>query len=176
MLFIQWTRFTWDLKNLPDYEFQAPPHIQLRQMDAKESVHEAFDVIMRAYMTGRGWSTGLKLRLAKVQKAVECSVNDEKLTFFAIEDGSRIVGVSGAHPAADPQLVTGICILEEYRCRGYGAALLHATLKHLAAHGLQEASVITQNNIIASKFLYPKFNSRQEIIQDANEVERFLKV
>lgn len=176
MLSIQWIRFTWDLKNLPQHEFQASPHIQLRQMDAKEDVQEVLNVVTRAYFTGRGWSVGLKPRLAKIEKAIENTSRDEKLTFFVIQDGSRIVGVSGTHLAATPQLVTGVCVQEEYRCRGYGATLLYATLKHLASHGLAEATVITQNHIIASKFLYPKFNSRQEVLQDPNEVERFLKI
>ena len=157
----QWFRFSWNLKDLPKYEHNITGRMRLRQSTDEDDIDVIWDVIVRAYTTDQGWGSGMTDRLEKVEKAVR-NKNGEKLTFIILEDGKCIVGVSGILPAANPQLVTGVCVLEEYRCRGYGTAILYASLKHLADQGLSEASVITKTRIHALKYLYPKFGGKAE--------------
>jgi hypothetical protein len=57
--------------------------------------------------------------------------------------GNRVIAASVYHPepaAGDMHLVSGPCVLIEYRSRGIGGSLLGATLEALRARGLSESA------------------------------------
>ena len=170
MFLDQWIRFTWNLKQLPEQEPAAEGRVRLRQLDERDDLPRIWRALERAYATDPGWGSGRQKRLTVLRKAVFDGVGEARPKFFVMEDGSRMVGVSGWSAQTTPELLTGICIVEEYRCRGYGALLLHATLKQLAKEGLARASVVTKTKINASKFLYPKFDSTSELVSEEERV------
>jgi hypothetical protein len=73
-----------------------------------------------------------------------------------------VIAASAYDP--DPEngihLITGPCVLIEYRSRGIGGALLHATLEVLRARGLQEAVGQTRPGTTSFKFLCSKFGGK----------------
>ena len=81
--------------------------------------------------------------------------------------GTRIIGASllDPDPEAESNLVTGPCILNEYRSRGIGTALLYLSLRALRDAGLSEARALTKGNVPAAKFVYTKFESVNEPVE-----------
>jgi ribosomal protein S18 acetylase RimI-like enzyme len=169
MFLQQKLRFTWDLTTLPTYEPKLKSTMKLHDLGPNADIDAIWTTIERSHATDQSWGVGLKERLKQLEDYVHYGINDAKLTFMAIEDGPRYIAVSGLHPVAGtemPQLITGVCVTNEYRCRGLGTALLYASLKFLKDAGLNQASVITKERLTASKYLYPKFDSASEIIRD----------
>ena len=64
-------------------------------------------------------------------------------------------------PADGIHLVTGSCVLIEYRNRGIGGALLHATLEALRTRGLTEAVGLARPGTPSAKFFCSKFGGQQ---------------
>ena len=86
--------------------------------------------------------------------------------------GQRIIGACALAMAQESEnhLPSGPCVLMEYRNRGLGTALLYHSLKQLALSGLTRAHGITKDNVVACKFIYPKFGS----VSKEYEAERLL--
>jgi predicted GNAT family acetyltransferase len=75
-----------------------------------------------------------------------------------------VIGASAltTNPDATNHLLTGPCILMEYRNRGLATALLAESLIALREANLTVAHALTKQNSPASQFVYPKFNSTSE--------------
>ncbi len=157
----KWTRFAWELPAaIPDNP-GLPGKLEIRPFEEGEST-DVWNVIERSYASEQGWGLILPERLGEMREAVLDANNHEYLRLLALVDGKRIVGASGLHlhPESQRQMFTGICVLEEYRCRGAGRGLLIESLRYLAGKDLKSASVVSRSNLVASKFLYPLFGSR----------------
>ena len=81
--------------------------------------------------------------------------------------GSRVIGASVLDLAVDAEfhLLTGPCILHEYRSRGLGSALLHQSLVRLREEGLRRVTASARVNSVAARFIYPKFGGAAEPIE-----------
>ncbi|MGF1679652.1 MAG: GNAT family N-acetyltransferase [Candidatus Methylacidiphilales bacterium] len=164
----KWIQFKWDLSTLPDDI--TPPEIKgdLRLAE-KEDREACLNVIRHALMSERAWGGDIDRFEEDLDELFPKAFSaDHEAEIVVWEDGRRIVGLSSLYPNADSprQLVSGVCIFEEYRCRGGGKALLLRSLQRLKARGLSTASVITRQNITAAKFLYPKWNPSQQILEE----------
>jgi hypothetical protein len=152
----EWIKFTWDLAKLG-------PNMEIRpgQPNEKDKIWAAVE---RSYQAEQGWGVMLPSRLKEVREIIYKGLDEGFLEVLVLEDGRRIVGANGliTDPVGPRQLATGVCILEEYRCRGFGAALLYQSLKLLAEKKLEHAAVVTRSNVAAHKYLYPKFNSHSD--------------
>lgn len=164
----QWMKFTWDLKSLPAHEPKFRASMRIRK-GVDDSMDKIWACIERAYEMDQGWSVNLKQILESVEAASRKGFETKAVTFLLLEDGKRIVGVSGVDIKAPYQFLTGICVEDEYRCRGYGTSLLHATLSHIAENGLAEAVALSRQKVNASKYLYPKFGAKSEPLSE-NEI------
>jgi ribosomal protein S18 acetylase RimI-like enzyme len=162
----RWVRFVWNLNELPTFEAKMKSSLRLREAldETKEDLYECME---QAYSMDTSWSVGIKERLKKIERYVKEGINGEKLSYLILEDGSRPIGVAGLYKVAgdEPQIATGICITNEYRCRGLGTVLLHGSLKFLKDAGLEKASVITKDKTHAAKHLYTKFGSTIESLE-----------
>lgn len=125
---------------------------------------QIWTAIERSYQAEQGWGVLLPSRLKELREILYKGLDEGFLEMIVLEDGKRIIGASGmvVNLAGPRQLATGICVLEEYRCRGYGAALLMASLKFLADKKIDSAAVVTRSNVLAYKYLYSKFGSHMD--------------
>ena len=87
----------------------------------------------------------------------------ESVPALVILHGQRIICASAlsSEIEADSHLISGPCVLPEYCNRGFGTALLHASLVQLAQSGIPSGYAISKEGVPATKFLYPKFGSTQ---------------
>ena len=88
-----------------------------------------------------------------------------EVTFIAIKHGARIIAASAIRDSGDKvsNLPLGVCVLNEYRCRGLGTYLLHESLRRLRDRGLKEARVVTRKGLPADRYLYPKFGGERVV-------------
>lgn len=118
----------------------------------------------RAYTAEVAWSTQLDDRLALVDRLIKDRLADGTAEFLVLRHGSRIIAASALidDPAADTQLASGVCVMDEYRNRGLGAFLLYESLTKLKASGLKSAAVVTRVGVTAERYLYGKFGGKRE--------------
>ena len=87
--------------------------------------------------------------------------------------GSRLIAASllDPSPEASSHLVSGPAVLMEYRNRGIGSRLLHASLEALRGNGITVASGITRAKTMAARHVYPKFGGVAESVTFSKPVE-----
>ncbi|MDD5261236.1 MAG: GNAT family N-acetyltransferase [Methylacidiphilales bacterium] len=169
-----WIRFSWELKSLPAKEPKLNGGFVIRKAEEDER-EEVYNVVERSYLAELAWGIASLERLAELKEAILKGMGEKDFRVLIVEDGKRIIGASAllTDPTAPRQLVSGICVMEEYRCRGAGTALLWQSLKLLADEGLDTASVVTRSNVPACKFLYTKFTSRRERVEEMPVLKQF---
>jgi ribosomal protein S18 acetylase RimI-like enzyme len=161
----QWIRFTWDLEKLPSYTPKLKTTMRLVET-GDEELPRIWEAVSRSYSSDLGWNIGLAKRLEYLDEKIHKGADDKALAFIVLEDGPRVVGASVLVPKpeeSEPHFLSGVCVVNEYRCRGYGTALLHASLKLLADRGQKQVRVVTKSRTAAEKHLYPKFGSVREV-------------
>jgi len=163
----EWIRFNWDLKKLDQDEPKLGGSLEIRKAEPGEWL-QVFTVVERSYQAEQGWGVVRSDRIRELRDLLNKGMEDKKIEALVLQDGRRIIGASAllAEEGIPRSLVTGVCVLEEYRCRGAGVALLWKSLKHLADKGLERASVVTRSNLTACKFLYPKFDGTSEKLEE----------
>ncbi|NJK91467.1 MAG: GNAT family N-acetyltransferase [Blastochloris sp.] len=168
----EWIKFTWDLTKLPSEGNKLGPNLEIRSGQPAEK-DKIWTAIERSYQAEQGWGIILPDRLKELKDLTYKGLEEGFLEVLVLEDGKRIVGASGlvASPECPRQLATGVCITEEYRCRGLGEELLYQSLKFLAGKKLEHAAVVTRSNVAAHKYLYPKFGSHRDKMEKLPEVE-----
>lgn len=160
MNLVPWMRFDWDLARLPEPGVLVEPHYRFRPATAgeEETVHH---VVMSAFSLDSAWADTLKNITEWIEAQLEEAFAHKAAHCLVITHGTRIIGASALDlkPDAENHLLTGPCILNEYRSRRLGSALLYQSLLALRAAGLPHARAIAKENVAAAKFVYPKFNS-----------------
>lgn len=163
-----WIQYTWNLNSLPEESEISDIKGDLRL--AEKSDHEAcLNILKGSLMTERASKEDMDQLLSEFNELFSKSFEkDAKSETVVWEDGRRLVGLSTLNwePDSLRHLVTGVCVFEEYRCRGGGKALLLRSLNRLKTHGLDVASVITREGMSASKFLYTKFDSKSNPVDE----------
>ena len=159
---------------MPSVEPKLNGSLEIRKATADERL-EVFTVVERSYLAELAWGLLSSDRIRELKDVIIKGMEGKDLEVLVLEDGKRIVGASVILPDASAarQLVSGICVLEEYRCRGSATGLLWRSLKLLADKDLGTASVVTRSNLPACKFLYPKFGSSRERIEELPVLKQF---
>ena len=160
MKLVRWLRFSWDLTKLPaaKSELESHYHIRVATLEDEKSVRS---VIASAFSLDMNWSDTLKSLREHFEAQIDRVFVEKDVPCVVISHGARIIGASALDPARDAEnhLLSGPCILSEYRNRGLGTTILYRSLELLRDSGLETARGITKNNVPAAKFIYPKFNS-----------------
>lgn len=158
MQLIRWTRFRWDLERLAKHPVPSPTPYTIRPVDREEE-GIVRKVAQSSLAVDIGWSDAMKTVAPAMQKAIAETFLENPAHTLAVLHGVRIIGVSviDAREEAENHLITGPCILHEYRNRGLGSALLRASLELLKAEGRREGRGLTRDRTIAARFVYPKF-------------------
>jgi len=163
MKLVQWTRFTWDLAELPGQGRDLDPHYHIRPVtrDEEKTVR---GVIMSSFALDMNWSDTLKTMEEWMEARLDEVFAHKVAPCLVVTHGSRVIGASplDPHPEAEVHLVSGPCVLTEYRNRGIGTELLFQSLNALRVAGFEKARAITKSNVPVAKFVYTKFNSASE--------------
>jgi RimJ/RimL family protein N-acetyltransferase len=158
----RWVQFTWNLEKLP----ATAPGLDSRYEDGvatpadRELLDAAFD---RSYSMEPAWSTEFKSRLDLVTQIIDEHLESDPARFPVVRHGNRIIAAAVIQENAEnnSNLPLGICVLNEYRCRGIGTFLLHKCLSLLKEKGLKSAQVLTLKGVTAERYLYPKFDGKR---------------
>ena len=163
-----WVQYTWNLKTLPADKVK---------LDARYTVEAAtpedrpllLAAVTRSMSMEPAWSDDLAARVKLAEDIIQTSFPAGEVTFVAIKHGSRIIGATAIRDSGDKvsNLPLGVCVLNEYRCRGLGTFLLHEGLRRLKERGLEEARLVTRKGLPADRFLYPKFGSERVVLTGA---------
>jgi len=160
-----WVQFTWNLKKLTA---ESP------KLDARYSVEAAtlddrnllLAAVTRSMSMEPAWSDDLAARVKLAEEIVQTGFPAGEVSFVAIKHGARIIAASAMRDSGDKvsNLPLGVCVLNEYRCRGLGTYLLHESLRRLKERGLEEARLVTRKGLTADRFLYPKFGGERVVL------------
>lgn len=160
MKLVHWTRFTWDLARLPEIEMSLDSHYHIRAAtrDEEKTVR---NVIFSAFSLDMDWADTLKRLSQRFSDQIDEVFAHKDVHCLVVTHGSRIIGASVHDLREDTEnhLVSGPAILNEYRSRGLGSALLYRSLLALREAGVLHAFGVTKSNSPATKFIYRKFNS-----------------
>jgi N-acetylglutamate synthase-like GNAT family acetyltransferase len=171
----EWIRFSWDLKKLPAEEPKAGAGLEVRVGEEEESQAIAI-VVERSYQAEQGWGVIRPQRMKELKDIILRRMDEKDIKILVLQDGRRLVGASVLCTAAESprQLVSGVCVLEEYHCRGWGSLLLWRSLKFLADMGMEKASVVTRSNVNAHRYLYSKYGSTRERLEELPVLEKYV--
>jgi hypothetical protein len=156
----RWNRFKWDVTKLPAAARELPAQYAIR-LAAKEEGAPVRKVVFSAFSLDADWGDVFRSMEDYFESELDDFFNFKSRRCLVLTHGARIIGVSllSTDPAADNHLVTGPCILHEYRNRGFGGVLLHRSLVTLRDAGLAEVNGVTRRSVPAGKFLYAKYGS-----------------
>jgi ribosomal protein S18 acetylase RimI-like enzyme len=160
-----WVQFTWELKNLP----KEAPKLAARytvETASPEDRSLLLAAVSRSYSMEPGWSDDLTARVKLSEEIIATAFPAGEVAFVAIKHGSRSIGTSAIRDSGDKvsHLPLGVCVLNEYRCRGLGTFLLFESLRRLREKGLESARLMTKKGIPADRFLYPKFDGARVVM------------
>jgi predicted N-acetyltransferase YhbS len=160
MKLVRWKRFAWDLTKLPAFESRLPSAFNIRaaSRDEEKTVHQ---VIFTAFGLDTAWGDSIRIVREFIEAQLAASFAHRAVPCLVLTHGTRIIAASALNVSEDApsHLISGPCVLSEYRSRGIGTALLHESLEHLKAAGLATACGVSTENVPASRFIYPKFES-----------------
>lgn len=153
-------RFRWKLADLQSEAAPIPGPYTLRPA-AEQEMDDAVRVIQASYNLDPEWSGCAKHIDEVVLPAVRKVFQGEATCLFLLH-GNRVIAASAydPEPADGIHLISGPCVLIEYRNRGIGGALLHATLESLRARGVSEAVGQTRPGTPSAKYLCRKFGGQ----------------
>lgn len=158
MIATTWNRFYWKLVALPAAPaLKEPFSVRRARPDEKEA---ALHVALLALKMNTDWHDATDIASDNIKRGVEVAFSgDREPTCFVIAHGDRMVAVSIVNPEIEAvsHLISGPWVLMEYRNRGFGTALLYASLHELTNHGVTDACGFTRKNSVAARFVYPKF-------------------
>jgi ribosomal protein S18 acetylase RimI-like enzyme len=160
-----WVQYSWKLKGLP----AETPAIASRYTAEAATLDDRellFAAISRSLSMEPAWSNELGARVKLAEDLVNSGFAAGEVAFIAIKHGARVIAASAIRDAGDKvsNLPLGVCVLNEYRCRGLGTYLLHESLRRLRDRGLDEARLVTKKGIPADRFLYPKFGGQRAVL------------
>ena len=162
-----WVQFTWDLKALPAETVKLNPRYTSEAATLEDRAL-LLAAVTRSMSMEPAWSDDLAVRVKLAEEIIQTAFPAGEVTFVAIKHGARIIGASAIRDSGDKvsNLPLGVCVLNEYRCRGLGTFLLHESLRRLKERGLEEAHLVTRKGLPADRFLYPKFGGERALLAD----------
>lgn len=152
-----WVVFQWKTASLPSSPAVPPPHVIRAARKDEQSVVVA--ALSAAYALDPEWNDLSRQFIVTLPGLVEKAFEGEEPSCLVLSHGSRVVGVSVLDPALESEnhLISGPCVMMEYRNRGLGSALLHASLAQLREQGVSVALGRTRFKGTAARFVYPKW-------------------
>jgi len=167
------TRFSWTLKELPQGAAEIPAPFTLRTASEQER-EEAISLVQASYNLDPEWS-GCAAHITSAVLPDSIKTLAKEPTCLFVQHGNRIIAASIYDVAPEPggvHLISGPCVLIEYRNRGIGGALLGATLEALRERGVSQALGRTRPKSASAKYLCSKFGGRETSVEAALPEEK----
>ena len=166
MKLVRWKCFTWDLSKLSPPETALPAHFHIRAA-AKEDGKPVHDVIVSAFSSDSSWSDAFSRFRERLEFQLEGAFLRPSIPALVVTHGQRVIAASllSTEVDAESHLLSGPCVIMEYRNRGIGTILLFHSLKALQGTGLSHAHGICKETAPTSKFVYRKFGSTSQPCQ-----------
>jgi hypothetical protein len=158
-----WLRFTWNLKSLPADPTPFPNSFNARAFEEHER-GAIIDTVSRAFILDSEWTNTLKNRKDQFLASLECALDNESCPTLVLTHGTRIIGASvlSGDTTDVNHLVSGPCMLMEYRSRGLGKLMLEHSLRALRAAGLSLGRGLTKERSTAGRYVYKAFGGSFE--------------
>jgi GNAT superfamily N-acetyltransferase len=158
-----WRRFSWSLSSvLPiDTSSQNGDLIRLARREEGEDV---LQTVLLSLAMDSSWNDSYAMAEHYLTSTVGRLFNESEPLCLVIQKGNRLIAASLLDPDPDAvhQLVSGPMVTTEYRNRGIGTRLLHASIAALQERGLTRATGITRDRTVAARHVYAKFGSVSE--------------
>lgn len=156
-----WVLFTWQTASVPASLEGSADGIRPATMGEAQQV---VDVILNALSLDSAWNDTFVFAEKYFRSEVERLFAQEEPSCLVIPKGNRFVAASLIDPSGDAgsHLLSGPVVLEEYRNRGLGSRLLHASLAELGGRGIKAVNGMTRSQSIAAKHVYTKFGGVSE--------------
>lgn len=158
-----WRRFSWSLESVLSIE-PSPQNGDLIRLARREEGEEVLQTILLSLSMDSSWNDSYAIAEHYLTSTVGRLFNETEPLCFVIQKGNRLIAASLLDPDPDAthQLVSGPMVTTEYRNRGIGSLLLHASLAALQERGLTSATGITRDGTVAARHVYAKFGSVSE--------------
>jgi len=158
-----WRRFSWSLSSIlsDDPSSRNGDVIRLARREEGEDV---LQTVLLSLSMDSSWNDSYAMVEQYLTTTVGRLFNESELLCLVIQKGNRLIAASLLDPDLDAvhQLVSGPMVTTEYRNRGVGSRLLHASLAALQERGLARATGITRDRTVAARHVYAKFGSVSE--------------
>ena len=154
-----WLRFTWESKTLPSASYLIKEEYSIRRATKHEKT-QAWQVISSCFLLDTCWNDVLHDLLPQIRHDFEEKFSHREIDCLVITHGNRTIGASlikPSPPEISNHLLSGPCISNEYRNRGFGSLLLKESLVAVAKQGASRVFGVTRSTSSAAKFVYPKF-------------------
>lgn len=156
-----WLTFEWSLGTfVASARLKIPPFVfRCADADDRETVEK---VILSAFSAEPPLSARDATLIMTPDAACDIAFSGAGIACVVVQHGTRIIGASAMDGSEDASnhLLTGPCILQEYRNRGIGSALLFSSLEFLQDRGLKLARGRSRAQSTAGRFVYKKFAGR----------------
>ena len=154
---ISWLCFEWKTSGLAKSE-AAFPSLTLRPAEKSEEDGVA-KAIKSAFWMDSAWADVSRPLTEKLAVDLEAAFSLPEPSCVVLIHGTRVIGASVLDPNPDAanHLLSGPCILHEYRNRGLASGLLAASLAFLEKREVPLARGLTRANSLTARFIYLKF-------------------
>ena len=161
-----WLSFSWEIGQLPPTAPEGAM-VPLIRPALREEGEEVLRVIMLSLSMDSSWNDSLSIAEAYLKQSIQRLFNEEEPLCLVVPRGNRLIAASilEADGNAKNQLLCGPSVVMEYRNRGIGTQLLHASLSLLKSRGLATARGMTRAHTVAARYVYPKFGGISEPLQ-----------
>ena len=158
-----WILFSWNLSQINAVP-PTLPHGHVLKSATREDEAEIHALVDRAFKFEQQWSGTFSKIAAPIHERIQQAFRSQILAAIALSHGTRIIAASClcTDPDAAFHLISGPCVLPEYRSRGLGTTLLIESLLALKSSEMHVARAISKDGTTASKFVYRKLNSVPE--------------
>ncbi len=155
-----WLRFSWKASSLG----AAPTGSDLIRRATCEEGEEVLRVLLLSLSMDSAWNDSFAQAERYLSEAVARIFNATEPFCLVIPKGNRMIAASLLEPLPEApfHLVSGPSVLMEYRNRGIGSRLLHASLAALAEAGVTTPLGVTRDKTVAAKHVFPKFGGISE--------------
>jgi GNAT superfamily N-acetyltransferase len=130
----------------------------------REEGEKVLQTVLLSLSLDSSWNDSYGMAEHYLTSTVGRLFNESEPLCLVIQKGNRLIAASllDPDPEAVHQLISGPMVTMEYRNRGIGSHLLHASLTALQERGLTRATGITRDRTMAARHVYAKFGSVSE--------------